>query len=144
MDENIEILLNYLCSSIRYKVKCVGVTTAGGVSTIGGYCDALGVPDFYIEEVSGWFNISEIKPYLRQMSSMTEKEKREYDNFLFDNLEAEDVVGYEEYKYGIEVIMRYRSWEVVEWLNEHHFDYLGLIDVYGLALEAPEGMYNIK
>ena len=28
-----------------------------------------------------------------------------------------------------------------EWLNVNHFDYRGLIKK-GLALEAPEGMYN--
>ncbi len=32
---------------------------------------------------------------------------------------------------------------VLNWLNEHHFDYNGLIPK-GLALPAPEGMYNIK
>lgn len=82
------------------------------------------------------------KPYLRSMSSMTDEEKREYDNFLFDNLEREDVIGYEDKPYGVDVIMRYRSWDVVQWLLEHHFDFNGLIDVYGLALEAPKGMYN--
>ena len=29
-----------------------------------------------------------------------------------------------------------------DWLNKHHFDYRGLIEK-GLALEAPEGMYNL-
>lgn len=29
----------------------------------------------------------------------------------------------------------------VDWLNAHHFDYRGLIPK-GLAVEAPEGMYN--
>ena len=28
-----------------------------------------------------------------------------------------------------------------DWLNAHHFDYRGLIEK-GLAIEAPEGMYN--
>ena len=30
-----------------------------------------------------------------------------------------------------------------DWLNAHHFDYRDLIDK-GLALEAPEGMYDLK
>ena len=29
----------------------------------------------------------------------------------------------------------------IDWLNTYHFDYHGLIEK-GLALEAPEGMYN--
>lgn len=31
--------------------------------------------------------------------------------------------------------------KVYDWLNEHHFDYRGLIPM-GLALEALEGMYG--
>jgi len=33
------------------------------------------------------------------------------------------------------------SHELFDWLNAHHFDYRGLIEM-GLALEAPKGMYN--
>ena len=31
----------------------------------------------------------------------------------------------------------------IDWLNAHHFDYRGLIEK-GLAVVAPEGIYNIK
>ena len=65
------------------------------------------------------FKIGEVKPYLRPMSSMTEEEKDEYDRLVMCNA----------------------SWVVDDWLNEHHFDYRGLIKK-GLALEAPEGMYK--
>ena len=65
------------------------------------------------------FNIGEVKPYLRKMSSMTEKEDNEYINTFL------------------------AMWDAVDWLNAHHFDYRGLIEK-GLALEAPEGMYKIK
>ena len=33
------------------------------------------------------------------------------------------------------------SFEKMDYLNSHHFDYRGLIKK-GLALKAPEGMYN--
>lgn len=62
-------------------------------------------------------------PYLRPMSSMTEEEKSEYFNSY--------------------------DWEYFEegtpfdWLNEHHFDYRGLIEK-GLALKAPEDMYKTE
>ena len=32
---------------------------------------------------------------------------------------------------------------LIDWLNKHNFDYRGLIEK-GLALEAPEGMYNLE
>ena len=68
--------------------------------------------------------ISNCKPYLRPMSSMTEKEKEEYQAFFnYDGVEYPE--------------------EYIDWLNKHHFDYRGLIKK-GLALEAPEGMYNTK
>lgn len=65
--------------------------------------------------------IEGIKPYLRSMSSMTEGEKDTYDTLTMCNA----------------------PWVVNDWLNAHHFDYRGLIEK-GLALEAPEGMYNLN
>lgn len=61
------------------------------------------------------------KMVLRPMSSMTEEEEKQF----------QDVNLYE---------LPYRV-EGLDWLNAHHFDYRGLIND-GLALEAPEGMYN--
>jgi len=63
-----------------------------------------------------------VKPYLRPMSSMTMEEKREYipvgRGMSPDNPSV-----------------------LADWLNEHYFDYRGLIPM-GLALEAPAGMYK--
>jgi len=67
------------------------------------------------------------KPYLRPMSSMTEKELAEYKHLVnrYNASNPDSASGW------------------VDWLNEHHFDYRGLISM-GLALKAPEGMYKIK
>lgn len=67
-----------------------------------------------------------VKPYLRRLSSMTNEEKNEYKQFL------EDIDGY---AYSIDCVPQ------IDWLNANNFDYRGLIEK-GLALEAPEGMYN--
>ena len=67
-------------------------------------------------------------PYLRPLSSMTEEERKEY--FL---------------TWKDEPLLRQVKIPVTEtddWLEAHHFDYRGLIEK-GLALEAPEGMYNV-
>jgi len=64
------------------------------------------------------FRINNIRPYLRSMSSMTEEEENEYIDFL-------------------------AMWDAVDWLNEHHFDYHGLISK-NLALEAPADMYKTE
>ena len=61
------------------------------------------------------------KPYLRPMSSMTKEEKEE----LFQLMGG-----------GTDV-------KRIDFYISHYFDYRGLIEK-GLALEAPEGMYNVK
>lgn len=68
-----------------------------------------------------------IKPYLRPISSMTEKETNEWHKITlgqrwvtFNNVER-----------------------CADWLNAHHIDYRGLIPM-GLALEAPKDMYKIE
>ena len=73
------------------------------------------------------YKVEDIKPYLRPMSSMTEEEYKE-SCCIYEVTHLDD---------GSEVpCMAY-----IDWLNAHHFDYRGLIEK-GLALEAPEGMYN--
>ena len=80
-------------------------------------------------------------PYLRPMSSMTEEEKREYASFIVGQKPFDSDFSAYPKEYGFVY-----EWDVinyVNWLNSHHFDYRGLIPK-GLAIEAPEGMYNIK
>jgi hypothetical protein len=70
------------------------------------------------------------KPYLRQMSSMTEDERKEYNEYLFHGASIGLMSNTE------------TAYELIDWLNAHYFDYRGLIDK-GLALEAPKDMYKI-
>lgn len=81
------------------------------------------------------------KPYLRPMSSMTEKEKKEAKEngcIIYWDTSPEDK--------GLMVIASPKGFD---WLNKNMFDYSKddegktMIEK-GLALEAPEGMYNIK
>ena len=85
-----------------------------------------------------------IKPYLRPMSSMTEDEKNKLKEYL--GAEEVDCTGFgyieggtlEDYVPSIPYTL---CSYVINWLNAHHFDYRHLIGK-GLALPAPEGMYN--
>ena len=74
-----------------------------------------------------------IKPYLRSMSSMTEEEYKELKKIS-------EYYGFAPFKYIDDWCPNY---DMTDWLNAHHFDYRGLIPM-GLALEASEGMYDIK
>lgn len=80
-------------------------------------------------------DISKIKPYLRPMSSMTDEEYKEYLNI--DNRSYSCPIDY----------AHFPASERIDWLNKKMFDYRTddegktMIDK-GIALEAPEGMYN--
>ena len=86
------------------------------------------------------------KPYLRSLSSMTNKEKSEFEllwnNKWGDALDAQlsSIEIDDSYVKKLEIIA---CCDVIDWLNTNHFDYRGLIEK-GLAIEAPEGMYNTK
>lgn len=71
--------------------------------------------------------ITEVKPYLRPLSSMTKEEREEYQAFFpllpRDLMTPSDAI------------------KMFDFLNSHHFDYRGLIP-QGLALEALKSMYN--
>ena len=73
-------------------------------------------------------NVERVKPYLRSMKSMTVVEKEEYKK-TFDT-----------YENGTGTKLVCQSYQTFDWLNVHHFDYRGLIEL-GLALEAPQNMY---
>lgn len=84
-------------------------------------------------EINDFYAIWDVKPYLRPMSSMTEKEDLEFIG-----------IGLLVVNYGTNGNAKHKcklSIPEIDWLNTHHFDYRGLIEK-GLALEAPEGMYN--
>ena len=93
------------------------------------------------------------KPYLRPMSSMTDEEKEELLNLLFDKeakyfyIDKEGTIDgktFDLMKEGFNY-PAFCTTNIVlytDWLNEHHFDYRDLIKK-SLAIVAPEGMYKI-
>ena len=75
--------------------------------------------------------VEDFKSYLRPMSSMTEEERKEYNDIVKNTIDFYNCPKSEDVCFLIIPI---------DWFNSHHFDYRGLIEK-GLALEAPEGMY---
>lgn len=89
-------------------------------------------------------NENNVKPYLRSLSSMTEKEKSElYEVFLECPTIIKTFTSYTEFFIYADIINSIDMVNVIDWFNTHHFDYRGLIE-RGLALEAPVGMYKTK
>jgi hypothetical protein len=132
--QEISLLLQDLCARLPYEVK-VSILGGGAMplknlinSSIGWYADVEGAPTD--------FSIDEIKPYLRPMSSMTDEEKS-YVQQCIDIVEAEN--------YGDSYSPA--AWDAMSdftnYCYERHLDLHGLIPK-SLALNAPEGMYEIK
>lgn len=133
--EDKNLLLKDLCARLPYGVICHTEEGNGHLcsidQTIFGTEYGLNINPLKRD----YFNDSEtdeqaIKPYLRPMSSMTEEEREDYKA----HMKREQIVN---------VAFYYAIHESYDWLNEHHFDYRGLIE-RGLALEAPEGMYKTE
>ena len=114
------LLLQDLCTRLPYNVKVKHLldTYPSDLLCIDAEKNVVYVNHYGRE---GKYKIECIRPYLRPMSLMTKEEENQF----------QDVNLYE---------LPYRV-EGLDWLNAHHFDYRGLIND-GLALEAPEGMYN--
>ena len=133
--EEKDLLLKDLCTRLPYRVK--GVYILGDTiwsekpETIVNI--DLQKEKIWTNDTVQGYNIEDqdFKPYLRPMSSMTEKENDEFENLL------EGIVD------GVERWDKPDLCEEYDWLNTHHFDYRGLIEK-GLALEAPKDMYNTK
>lgn len=118
IQEEKDLLLKYLCMVLPYRVKVLD--TAEDLNEIceldsimtsrkyGKVFVGLTLPDDAI--MTG---IEMVKPYLRSMSSMTEEERKEFEQWLPD--------GY--------------NVNTFDWLLENHFDFMGLIPK-NLAIEV--------
>lgn len=106
-------------------------------------------------DVLKYNDVQYIVPYLRPLSSMTDKEIAEAVKYMYNTdkviytSNGDDGFGfYAEVENGvrirfneIEFKLGYYGPKGIDWLNSRHFDYRGLISM-GLALKAPEGLYE--
>ena len=125
LKEDKELLLKDLCSRLPYGVK---VGTADNDGSLENVWDMLWYNTFTedvklthsIEDADKIVDISETKPYLFPLSSMTEEQYKEYTDM------------------GYSVTERWWSmanYHQIEWFNKNHFDYRGLIPM-GLAIDC--------
>lgn len=128
--EDKTILLKDLCARLPYKVKLgfensdlILVPTDFNIYTMQLSTNQI-YPKVDRAVIGHIYDIRNYRPYLRSMSSMTEEERKYYNQLSLLVVDGEC-----------------DAYEETDWLNAHHFDYRGLIDK-SLALEAPEGMYK--
>lgn len=136
--EDKQLLLKDLSARLPYGVKIeLMPVTRGKCTTL----TPIILRDYFISDDVNYL------PYLRPMSNMTEEEWEELNCIgyivpLYDGCFGVDMRAY--CKNSQPHYRRFSEFSTIEdWLNAHHFDYCGLIEK-GLALEAPDGMYNIK
>lgn len=128
-------LLSDLCSRLPYGVKCA-VHNDSNIYRLSGVVYGKPYSKLYFEELDwkecdGFEGIQYCKPYLFPMSSMTEEQRKEY----------EDAITYHGYidggwtmvkDFANEYVVPY--W-FVDFCNKNHLDYRGWINV-GLVIDA--------
>lgn len=119
IQENKQLLLKDLCARQPWGVKVQYNNKVYAIDYVSaGYEEVkLDILDNYT------IGISDIKPYLRPMSSMTEEEGIEY--LTIDNRAYTCPLDY----------AHILASDRIDWLNAHHFDYQGLIPK-GLAIKV--------
>ena len=132
--DDIKLFLTDLCGRICYRPKGVLLRTGFDNEEI----EVIGYDghfiDFFRKGDYDQASIDLVRLYLRPMSSMTEEEEGMY-NLL------QGISHLSEQHWTAKDGKIYRYADAIDWLNENHFDYRGLIEK-GLALEAPEGLYE--
>ena len=124
-----ELLLVDLCGrlpympkiKITYQQQCIKGTDEGRVS-----CD-------FIEKIVNDLRngvITDMQIYLRPLSSMTDEEREEYRKFSYYGAAGMRDNDFTE-------MVAVPSFEKMDYLNSHHFDYRGLIEK-GLAIAVNE------
>lgn len=149
--EEKSFLLEDVCQRLPYKVKFNVLDPLLGNITVIPYT-VVDLRDFgcYIEGSKNerLYSIEQIKPFLRPLSSITEREKKDLLKRLFkdkSNLFLIDDEGtIESTDKTIWVTFYPRNIKIyVDFMNSHHIDYNDLIKK-GLALKAPKGIYTYK
>ena len=137
-EENKNLLFRDLSSRFSYGVKVAHTTLPDNMPKV---WDVIGLPAVGLVDiiVPGKYRfaavpIEEIKPYLRPMN-MTEEEEREVGKLgvCYDGAFHNDI-------YDVGICME-EAFTAISWLLERRFDINYLIQK-GLALEAPDGMYE--
>lgn len=121
--EDKELLLQDLCSRLPYGIKVLYKHSVFDIDYISSMYEEvhLDIVDNYT------IGISEVKPYLFPLSSMTEEQKKFFkDRPIF--LDSENELVVKEDFFGNSRFTMLDDWmEVILWLVKNHFDYRGLI-----------------
>lgn len=126
--EQKDLLLRDLCARLPYFTK---VQIKNEIVVLDSICDDDGYHFNFIGDDGEGVNIENIKPYLFPLSSMTEEQKRFIKNKICYDWDIDDH-PYSLWAFCIDIG---DVDELIDWFNENHFDYRGLIPM-GIANDA--------
>lgn len=136
--EETKLLIQDLLARLPYSVMC---DCPRGSWVIPSAIDVVDLTVYY-PCWGEWRPVSECKPYLRELSDMTEEERQELVGLCTYYRPTAPVIGFEDY--GIVVLTHHLSdntvtfklnMKAIDWLCSNHFDYRGLIPK-GLAIKV--------
>ena len=133
--KNKELLLKDLNARLPYGVKIELTWWVMGEVT---YINTVLETDHVEQLLNDEYGDTEIKPYLRPMSSMTEEEftkLKEYSGLIYDQLDLASFQNgtYKTLDFYLSGVPSGTAIRVFDWLNKYHFDYRDLIQM-GLAI----------
>ena len=136
--EEKQLLLKDLCARLPYGVMVRVEGEKYFNETKEPYITRLSLNNYILD-----YNDVTITPYLRPMSSMTEEERKEINkSYNFSDFGNITIRYHMEGWWDNDTECSLKDYlYLIDWLNEHHFDYRGLIEK-GLALEALDDMYK--
>jgi len=123
------LLLKDLCNRLPYRVIVTTTNPAVKLGVISGISieNKISVRTKYADIV---LDCTEVKPYFRPLSNMTEDEAEEYWTKINNDapeMPIDEIPSIENIAKCSEIVL--------DWLNTHHFDYRGLIEK-NLALDC--------
>ena len=134
--EDKELLIIDICARLPYGLKAKYYDPEAERTTWDEINDIYNSTSYNHTEVGiGQYglNVVEVKPYLFPMSSMTEEQQKEAN--IFDDMDIDILSENLGRNHRNKTNIPTATYNYVDWLNAHHFDYRGLIEK-GLALDA--------
>ena len=135
IQENKELLLKDLCARLPYNVICkVEFRESGEYKSKNMFLSGVFTDEAYFTTESGSIYSNEYKPYLFPLSSMTKEQQEELDRIYIDDMRVivDNITNRLE---GKSYETNFGPYKYIDWLNENHFDYRGLIPME-LAIDA--------
>ena len=122
-----------------FKARLTGFDSADGY---GLFVKPLDDNDFFkvCDEINDGIDICQFTPYLRPMSDMTMRELKDL-YARFGEKSNKSWAEFQDLKFDEIVIGFNDSWQLLDWLNRHHFDYNGWLSKANAYL-MPKEMYK--